>query len=100
MSKNFAKSENNKKEISLKDLGHMSRSEYCRKEPVIVTITTAAFAAQYFCPKRSRQGTRIGAAHCNQSRRTVEDIWICLGDYYFRRPYRMSYRSFWHLHPS
>ena len=76
----------------------MSRSEYHRKEAVIVAIAAAAFAAQSFCCKRSLQGTRIGAAYCNRSRHTVEDIWICLGDYYFRRAFCTSYHSFWRLH--
>ena len=61
----------------------MLHYEYRRKEAVIVAIAAKAFAAQYFCHKRSLQGTHIGAAHCIQSRHTVEDIWIYLGDHYF-----------------
>ena len=31
-------------------------------------------------------------------RRSVSDVFNCLGPHYFRRAYRMSYESFWKLH--
>ncbi len=59
--------------------------------------------------KKTRGGGRASPGSCHSSnrkgksprqrtRRTVEDIYKCLGDTYFRRAYRMSYESFWVLH--
>jgi hypothetical protein len=44
--------------------------------------------------RRSRKGTKRRP----RQRRTVWQIYNCLGDIYFRRAYRMSYQSFWELH--
>lgn len=41
---------------------------------------------------------RLGKPPRYRHRRSVEQIYACLGDVYFRRAYRMSYASFWVLH--
>ena len=48
--------------------------------------------------KKKRQGTRFQKAARRRVRRTVADIYECLGPIYFHRAYRMSYSSFWSLH--
>ena len=45
-----------------------------------------------------RPPTRLGKSPRFRIRRTVDDIYQCLGPIYFRRAYRMSYESFWQLH--
>jgi hypothetical protein len=46
------------------------------------------------CPSSNRKGKSAR----QRIRRSVEDIYKCLGDAYFRRAYRMTYESFWVLH--
>lgn len=43
-------------------------------------------------------GNRKGKAARPRARRSVEEIYQCLGPIYFRRAYRMSYDDFWILH--
>ena len=60
-------------------------------------MAAVTYAAKYFSGKR-RKGSRRGKQTKQRERRTVEQIYQCLGDIYFRRAYRMSWRSFWTLH--
>ena len=46
----------------------------------------------------SRRGNRWQTPARARKRRSVEDIFKCLGPIYFRRAYRMSYESFLELH--
>lgn len=47
-----------------------------------------------------RRGTKGGKRRSARprTRRSVEDIYDCLGPGFFRRAYRMSYQTFWKLH--
>lgn len=47
---------------------------------------------------RNNSGNRFGTVTVHRTRRSVEEIYSCLGDYYFNRAYRMTYQSFWRLH--
>ena len=48
--------------------------------------------------KRKKAGSRKGRSPISRTRRSVEDIFRCLGPLYFHRSYRMSYESFLILH--
>jgi hypothetical protein len=63
----------------------------------LIVVAVAAYAATHFSRKHSK-GSRRGKQTRHRERRTVEQIYQCLGDIYFRRAYRMSWRSFWILH--
>jgi hypothetical protein len=63
----------------------------------LIVVAAATYAAKYFSGKH-RKGSRLGKQTKQRERRTVEQIYQCLGDIYFRRAYRMSWRSFWTLH--
>jgi hypothetical protein len=69
-----------------------------RKAEAIILQGATVLAAKYLRRKQSSHGVRFGKAPRVRKRDTVESINICLGDNYFDRAYRMSYRSFWHLH--
>ena len=55
-------------------------------------------AAQHHQRHRGRIATRKGKSARYRIRRSVQDIYHCLGPIYFRRAYRMSYEAFWRLH--
>ncbi len=64
-------------------------------------IQAAALAsAEYYSYQNGgkRAATRRGKSARKRIRRSVEEIYHCLGPIYFRRAYRMSYDSFWRLH--
>jgi hypothetical protein len=64
-------------------------------------IQAAALAsAEHFYSQNGgkRAATRRGKSARKRVRRSVEEIYHCLGPIYFRRAYRMSYDSFWRLH--
>ena len=63
----------------------------------LIVVAVAAYAAKHFSRKHSK-GSRRGKQTKQRERRTVEQMYQCLGDIYFRRAYRMSWRSFWILH--
>jgi hypothetical protein len=42
--------------------------------------------------------SRTGRIPLARQRRSVSEIYNCLGPVYFRRAYRMSFESFWRLH--
>jgi hypothetical protein len=46
--------------------------------------------------QKSQRGGRPPAQ--KRHRRSVQEVYHCLGDNYFRKAYRMSYDSFWVLH--
>lgn len=68
------------------------------RQAEVLVAQSAAGAAFYFCRERKQRGARYGSATRPQVRRSVRDIYLCLGDQYFRRAYRMSYQSFCKLH--
>jgi hypothetical protein len=47
---------------------------------------------------RQLRQNRLGRSPRKRVRRTVEEIYQCLGPVYFRRAYRMGYESFLKLH--
>ena len=70
-----------------------------RSKVAFVATQAAAAAAHYHYIKakmvargKGRPAARI------RKRRSVKEIYNCLGPTYFRRAYRMSYQSFWILH--
>ena len=48
--------------------------------------------------KRVKGGTRLGRGTRRRKRRSIEEIFRCLGPIYFRRAYRMTFESFLLLH--
>ena len=61
-------------------------------------VQAAVIASATHCQRRRQVPTRKEKSACFRIRRSVEDIYQCLGSTYFRRAYRMTYASFWHLH--
>lgn len=62
-------------------------------------IKAAALAAAVHIKQRScRPSPRLGKGPRFRIRRTVDEIYECLGPIYFRRAYRMNYESFFRLH--
>lgn len=62
-------------------------------------------ASAVFSPERrhtsteaKKRGSRAGKKTRPRKRRTVTEIYNCLGPIYFRRSYRMTFETFWHLH--
>ena len=76
----------------------MLLSKHMRKVQV-VAAQAAAVTALHFCRDKRRRkiGSRYGCSTRVRQRRSVESIFLCLGDAYFRRAYRMSYDSFCRL---
>jgi hypothetical protein len=62
----------------------------------LLAATAAAAAMLYLKEQRRNRGGRPPARL--RQRRTVKDVYKCLGKHYFRRAYRMSIGSFWILH--
>jgi hypothetical protein len=65
-----------------------------KRDRYSLIIKAAALAARY---RKVKQNRLRGSAR-KRARRTVEEVYECLGPLYFRRAYRMSYASFWKLH--
>jgi hypothetical protein len=63
-------------------------------------VIVLASAATYWSLRKEEQRRQIGGRPpaIIRQRRSVSDVYQCLGDNYFRRAYRMSYDSFWVLH--
>ena len=55
----------------------------------------AAIYAQNIDNKTKKRGPRFARS---RKRRSVEEVYQCLGPSYFRRAYRMTYEVFWILH--
>jgi len=68
-------------------------------EAYIIQAAALASAAHFYSrDRRKRVATRRGKSARRRIRRSVEEIFDCLGPIYFRRAYRRSYESFWRLH--
>jgi hypothetical protein len=63
-------------------------------------IQAAALVTEehYLSQNGGKTATRLGKSARKRIRRSVAEIYHCLGPIYFRRAYRMSYYSFWRLH--
>ena len=73
-----------------------SQSSVCKHAFI---IKAAALTASVHINQRRRMSPRrIGRGPRFRIRRTVDEIYQCLGPIYFRHAYRMSYESFWRLH--
>jgi hypothetical protein len=68
------------------------------KAQTLIVFAMAAQTAEHFTCKRSRDGSRLNKPTRHRERRSVRDVYMCLGSQYFRRAYRMSYKSFWELY--
>lgn len=71
-----------------------------RHNAEVFTAHAASAAAMHFIRGKNaiKRGSRYGAPTNTRRRRTVQEIYMCLGAKYFQRAYRMSYESFWKLH--
>ena len=66
-----------------------------------IIVQAAAFAAAKILHKEeepSSVSSRAGRIAVGRVRRSVHEVYRCLGSSYFQRAYRMSYESFWNLH--
>jgi len=65
----------------------------------IIQAAALASAAHFYSQDRGKRvATRRGKSARKRVRRSVEEIFNCLGPIYFRRAYRMHDTSFWRLH--
>ncbi len=58
----------------------------------------AIAAAEILHKEESSVSSRAGRISVGRVRRSVYEVYRCLGDSYFQRAYRMSYETFWNLH--
>ncbi len=79
-------------------LQDMLVSQFHRNAKVLLAQSAAVAVFHFIRGRRSKRGSRYGSVSQSRRRRTVSDVYSCLGDLYFKRAYRMSYRSFWKLH--
>jgi hypothetical protein len=64
-----------------------------------IIVQAAAFAAAEILHKEeSSVSSRAGRIAVGRVRRSVHEVYRCLGNSFFQRSYRMSYESFWNLH--
>ena len=64
-----------------------------------IFVQAVAFtAAEILHKEESSVSSRAGRIAEGRVRRSVHEIYCCLGDSYFQHAYRMSYESFWNLH--
>ena len=63
-------------------------------------VQAAACAASYLLQQQAKpqKKSRAGRVAIRSAQRSVREIYSTLGANYFRRAYRMSYKSFWQLH--
>ena len=64
----------------------------------IIQAAALACSAHHSQQVHSKVGTRRFKSARFRTRHSIDEIYRCLGPIYFRRAYRMSYRSFWRLH--
>ena len=64
----------------------------------IIVQAVAFAAAEILHKEESSVSSRAGRIAEVRVRRSVHEVYRCLGDSYFQRAYRMSYESFWKLH--
>ena len=65
---------------------------------VVLDSLDSFVSSRQFHRRLRRDGSRKGKSAQPRIRRSVKEIYKCLGPVYFRRAYRMSYQSFWILH--
>ena len=64
-----------------------------------IIVQAAAFAAAEILHKEeSSVSSRAGRIAVRRVWRSVHEVYRCLGNSYFQRANRMSYKSFWNLH--
>jgi hypothetical protein len=77
----------------------LSISDQLTFHAYIIQAAAHASAEHYYLQNHGkRAATRLGKSARKRVRRSVGEIYHCLGPIYFRRAYRMSYNSFWRLH--
>jgi hypothetical protein len=64
----------------------------------LIVQAVACTAAVILRQEESAATSRVGTTAVVRVRRSVHDVYRCLGSSYFRQEYRMSYGSFWKLH--
>ena len=64
----------------------------------IIVQAVAFAAAEILHKEESSVSSRAGRIAEGRVRRSVHEIYCCLGDSYFQHAYRMSYESFWNLY--
>ena len=64
----------------------------------IIVQAVALATAEILHKEGSSVSTRAGRIAEVRVRRSVHEVYRCLGPSYFQRAYRMSYESFWILH--
>ena len=64
----------------------------------IIVQAVAFTAAEILHKEESSVSSRAGRIAEGRVRRSVHEVYRCLGDSYFQRAYRMSYESFWNIH--
>ncbi|KAL3783157.1 hypothetical protein HJC23_001507 [Cyclotella cryptica] len=71
-----------------------------RRNAEVFAVHAASAAAMHFISGKNaiKRGSWYGAPTNTRRRRTIQEIYMCLGAKYFQRAYRMSYESFWKLH--
>jgi hypothetical protein len=66
---------------------------------VVRSVCARVCAGRRYHLLSRKKGYWVGSSYfCCKVHRTIEDIYGCLGERYFRQAYRMSYKSFWLLH--
>ena len=64
-----------------------------------IIVQAAAFtAAEILHKEEPSVSSRAGRIAVGRVRRSVHEVYRCLGSSYFQRAYRMSYKKFWNLH--
>lgn len=74
-------------------LPDMLVSQFHHNAEVLLAQSAAVVVTHHICGRRSKSDSRYGSASQPCCRRTVSDVYSCLGDLYFKCAYRMSYRS-------
>ena len=72
----------------------MLLSQFHRNAEVLLAQSAAIAALHFIRGRGYKRGSRYGSVAQSRRHRTVSDVHSCLGDLYFKRAYRMCYRSF------
>ena len=81
----------------------VSLSDQLTYRAYIIQAAALASADHFYSQsagRKKRAATRRGKSARVRVRRSVVEIYHCLGPIYFCRAYRMTFTSFWHLHDS
>ena len=85
--------------IMLISVAKRERVSVAKRESAYASSMIVKAAALAACRRyRQLRERRLGRSPRERIRRTVEEIYQCLGPVYFRRAYRMTYESFLKLH--